>query len=231
LLPNVRRGLDELEQGFRAVKSARAGSLIVSLLASFLQRWLLERLPSFRDTYPKIDLQFRTSASLVDFARDDVHAAIRFGSGGWRGLHAEKIMEEWVVAVCAPALAERHGRLRGPGDVGGYALVHSTSEPWDIWLTGKDEGKEIWPAAGTAYDDSVAALRAAEQGHGLALARWSLAASSLAAGTLVLAHPIALRFARSYYFVCPPSYLTMRKVAAFRDWLASAAAGSPKPTV
>jgi LysR family glycine cleavage system transcriptional activator len=74
-------------------------------------------------------------------------------------------------------------------------------------------------------------LRAAEQGHGLALARWSLAASSLAAGTLVLAHPIALRFARSYYFVCPPSYLTMRKVAAFRDWLASAAAGSPKPTV
>jgi LysR family glycine cleavage system transcriptional activator len=229
LLPYVRRGLDELEQGFRALKSARAGSLVVTLLSSFLQRWLLERLPAFRAAQPNIDLQFRASIDLVDFARDDVHAAIRFGNGGWRGVHAEKVLDEWLVAVCSPALAERHGRLRDPGEVGDYPLVHSTSEPWEIWLTGKDEGKEIWPAAGMAYDDSVAVLRAAEQGHGLALARWSLAASSVAAGTLVLAHPRALHFARSYWFVCPPSYLTMRKVAAFRDWLASVAASAPKP--
>src|SRR5688572_18535423 len=114
LLPYVRRGLDELEQGFRALKSARAGSLVVTLLPSFLQRWLLERLPAFRETHPKIDLQFRASIELVDFARDDVHAAIRFGSGGWRGVHAEKILDEWLVAVCSPALAGRYGRLRGP---------------------------------------------------------------------------------------------------------------------
>ena len=86
-----------------------------------------------------------------------------------------------------------------------------------------------WPAVGTAFDDSVAVLHAAEQGHGLALARWSLAASAVQTGQLVVAHPQALHFARHYYFVCPKSYLELKKVAAFRTWIAAAAARFPKP--
>src|SRR6187551_2458230 len=46
LVPFVERGLGELEQGFRAVKAERSGGvLVVSLLTSFLHRWLLPRLP------------------------------------------------------------------------------------------------------------------------------------------------------------------------------------------
>jgi len=230
LLPFVRRGLDELELGFRAVKSARGSALVIGVLGSFLQRWLLPRLPDFRAAHPKIDLQIRASTSLVDFARDDVHIAIRFGRGGWPRLHAERLMDDWLVAVCTPELLKRYGRLRGPGHTGDYPLVHSSSEPWDIWLTGNDEDKELWPVTGTAFDDSVAVTHAAEQGHGLALVRWSLAAHQIAEGRVVLAHPQALHFARSYYFVCPEPYLTLPKVAAFREWLHSVAESSPKPT-
>lgn len=229
LLPYVCRGLDELELGFRALKSARGSTLVVSLLASFLQSWLLERLPSFHAAHPKIDLQLRASITLADFARDDVHAAIRFGGGGWTGLHAEKMMDEWLVAVCTPKLLKRHGKLKGPGDVGDYPLVHSSSEPWQHWLTGQDERDTAWQVAGPTFDDSTAVLRAAEQGLGLALSRWSLAASAVASGALVLAHPRALRYPRSYYFVCPESYLGIRKIADFRDWVVAAAAQSPRP--
>jgi LysR family glycine cleavage system transcriptional activator len=228
LLPYVRRGLDELELGFRAVKSARGGALVISVLGSFLHRWFLPRLPAFRETHPKIDLQVRASIALADFARDDVHVAIRFGGGGWPRVHAERLMDEWLVAVCAPELFKRYGRLRGPGDTGDYPLLHSSSEPWDLWLTGNDE-EEVWPASGTAFDDSVAVIHAAEQGQGLALVRWSLAADEIAKGRIVLAHPQALRFARSYYFVCPESYLALPKVSAFREWLISVAEASPKP--
>src|SRR5262245_56845 len=59
LLPYVRRGLDELELGFRAVKSARSSALVISVLGSFLHRWFLPRIPGFRETHPKIDLQVR----------------------------------------------------------------------------------------------------------------------------------------------------------------------------
>jgi LysR family glycine cleavage system transcriptional activator len=229
LLPYVRRGLDELELGFRAVKSARGGALVISVLGSFLQRWFLPRLPAFRETHPKIDLQIRASPAVADFARDDVHVAIRFGRGDWPRVHAEPLMDEWLVAVCAPELLKRYGGLRGPGDTGDFPLLHSSSEPWEIWLTGNDEGKELWPATGTAFDDSVAVVHAAEQGQGLALARWSLAADQLAEGRVVLAHPHALRFARSYHFVCPESYLSLPKVAAFREWLLGVAESSRKP--
>jgi LysR family glycine cleavage system transcriptional activator len=229
LLPFVRRGLDELELGFRAVKSARGGALVISVLGSFLQRWLLPRLPDFRAVHPKIDLQVRASTALADFARDDVQVAIRFGRGGWPRLHAERLMDDWLVAVCTPELLKRYGRLRGPGHTGDYPLVHSSSEPWEIWLTGNDEDKELWPMTGTAFDDSVAVVHAAEQGQGLALVRWSLAAPQIAEGRVVLAHPQALRFARSYYFVCPEPYLTLPKVAVFRDWMRSVAESSPKP--
>ncbi|HEU4617763.1 MAG TPA: transcriptional regulator GcvA [Gammaproteobacteria bacterium] len=229
LLPYVRRGLDELELGFRAVKSSRRGALVISVLNSFLQRWFLPRLPSFRDLHPKVDLQIRASPVPVDFARDDAHVAIRFGAGGWPGVHAERLMDEWLVAVCTPKLLKRYGRLRGPGDTGDYPLLHSLSEPWDIWLTGNDEGKELWPVTGMAFDDSVAVLHAAEQGQGLALVRWSLAADEIAKGHVVLAHAHALRFARSYHFVCPESYLTLPKVAVFREWLFRVAEASPKP--
>jgi LysR family glycine cleavage system transcriptional activator len=228
LLPYVRRGLDELELGFRAVKSTRSGAVTISVLGSFLQRWFLPRLTAFRDAHPGIDLQIRASTSLVDFARDDVQVAIRFGRGGWPRVYAEPLMDEWLVPVCAPKLFKRYGRLRGM-DTGEYPLLHSSSEPWDIWRTGKDEGKEVWPVTGTAFDDSVAVVHAAEQGQGLALARWSLAADAVAAGRVVLAHPHALRFASSYYFVCPEPYLTLPKVAAFREWLRAVAEASPKP--
>ena len=229
LLPFVRRGLDELELGLRAVKSTRGSALVISVLGSFLQRWFLPRLPAFRTAHPKIDLQIRASTAVADFARDDVHVAIRFGRGGWPRLHAERLMDDWLVAVCTPELLKRHGRLSGPGDTGDYPLLHSSSEPWEIWLTGNDESKDLWPVTGTAFDDSVAVVHAAEQGQGLALVRWSLAAHQIADGHIVLAHPQALRFARSYYFVCPEPYLALPKVAAFREWLLAVAESSPKP--
>ena len=101
LLPYVRRGLDELEQGFRTVKSGRGGALVISLLASFLQKWLLGRLPAFQHAHPEVDLQIRTSMELVDFARDDVHVAIRYGRGSWPRVHAER---SWTSGSsrCAP---------------------------------------------------------------------------------------------------------------------------------
>jgi LysR family glycine cleavage system transcriptional activator len=230
LLPYVRRGLDELEQGFRAIKSARSDALGISVLGSFLQAWLLPRLNGFCEARPEVDLQIRASASLVDFARDDVHAAIRFGRGSWPRLHAEWLLDEWLVPVCTSELLKRHGPLRGPGDTGSYPLVHSSSEPWDIWLAGKDEDREVWPVTtGTAFDNSVAVVHAAKQGLGLALARWSLAADEIAKAHVVLAHPQALRFSRSYYFVCPEPYLALPKVAEFREWLIAVAEASPKP--
>ena len=133
--------------------------------------------------------------------------------------------------VCSPDLLGKHGRLAGPGSTGSYPLLHSTSEPWEMWTDGivLDSWDERWPARGAAFDDSVAILGAAVQGQGLVLSRWSLVASELASGQLVMASDCAIPYGYDCYFACPAGYLALPKVQAFREWLLAHAARAPVP--
>lgn len=229
LIPFVQRGLDELEQGFRMVRAERAGGvLVVSALSSFLNQWLVARLPEFISANPDIDLRVQCSTQLTDFARSDVHVAIRMGRGRWPPLHVEKLFDEYLVPLCTPAMLDRHGMLGGPGPLGDHPVLHSSSEPWEMWTHRRDYS-EIWPERGAAFDDSAAILTAAARGQGLVLSRWSLAQLELAGGRLVRASNSAIRYGLDCYLVCPVAYLQMRKVRVFRDWLVAQAATIPVP--
>src|SRR5215831_18595068 len=92
LLPGVRRGLGALQQSMRQLRQDRlGGALNISTLASFLQKWLLPRLPQFHDRHPDIQLSIHTSRSPVDFTSRDFHAAIRMTPGPSPGLYNEKL--------------------------------------------------------------------------------------------------------------------------------------------
>ncbi len=232
LLPRVQRSLDELEQALDDTRSDRAGGrLSVSMLASFLQQWLLRRLPDFHARWPAIDLHLHTSLDAVDFVREDFHAAVRFGGDGlWPTLNADKLLDEWLVPVCTPALLQQHGPLQGPNDLLRYPLLHSSDEPWTNWIFAQSgvQATNERPA-GLSFDDSASIVRAAMQGHGLALARWSLVSDEIGQGSLALASATPLPYRRSYWFVCPMRAKDLAPVRAFREWLLDEAARSARP--
>ena len=225
LLPRVRQALEQLE---RAVDDARrdrnAGPVRVSTLASFLQQWLLPRLERFRVLYPDADLHLHTSDKMVDFVREDFHAAVRFGKGDWPNVHSEKLLDEWLVPVCSPGLYRKFGALRDANDLRRYPLLHSVSEPWTVWLFDGRSSEQSGTPRGAVFDASVAVVRMAEQGAGLVLARWSLVADEIASGKLVRASARALRIEEAYWLVCPTRALALPAVKAFTDWLRSEAA-------
>jgi LysR family glycine cleavage system transcriptional activator len=227
LLPRVRSALEELELALNAMRiEGRSAAIHISTLASFLQQWLSPRLPAFQALHPKMELRIETSTSLVDFVRSDVQLAIRHGKGQWPGLHAEKLLDDWLVPVCTPEWLRKAGIVRHAEDLQRYKLIHVLSEPWSSWPSGI--ARNEWSAQG-GVDDSVTALRSAIDGQGLALARWSLAASEVAAKRLVVASDIAPRFERAYYLVCPQAYLGNTRVRLFRDWLMQQASGCEPP--
>lgn len=229
LLPRVRGGLEELERAIDEARSdRRSGPLVVSMLSSFLQTWFLPRHQDFTRKFPGIDLRIHTSASLVDFLHSDVQAAVRFGVGGWTQLHSEKILDEWIVPVCSRAVLAKYGPLRSRDDLKRVPLLHATSEPWRVWPDIELTSEE-WAPRGASFDDSVTVIRAAEQGQGFALARWSLAAQDIANGRLVIASDTIIQAPRCYFFVCPPGYVSLEKIAAFRDWLREQAERAPRP--
>lgn len=223
LLPKIRQGLSSLQDAIDDARAVRGqGPLRISVLGSFLTQWLIARLPLFESLHPGIDLSIDSSTALVDFRKSEVHAAIRLGAGGWPGLYCEKIMDEWLVPVCQPALLAKHGPVSDHTDLKRYRLLHSFTEPWSDWLLDL-------PPSGIGIDDSAAVVRAAETGGGLALARWSLVADEIRRGRLAVASKKVIPYGRDYYFVCPPKHRSLPKVAAFHTWLRSEAEGHLPP--
>jgi LysR family glycine cleavage system transcriptional activator len=219
LLPGVQRGLAELAHAVEQLRRHRqSGVLNVSLLDSFLQKWLLPRIGDFYKKYPGVDLRFNASRDLVDFNKADFHAAVRYGLGEWSELKSERLLDEWVFPVAAPALVDKLGRIDTLADLQKYPLLHSPSEPWADWLR-RLGGDSTRVDRGPAFDDSLSVLAAAEQGQGMALARWSLVAGDLAAGRLVRPSAQSVKQKSAYYFVAPPHLFELPKVIHFRDWL------------
>jgi len=219
LLPGVQRGLAELGHAVDQLRRHRqSGVLNISLLGSFLQKWLLPRLGDFYTKYPDVDLRFNASRELVDFMKADFHAAVRYGGGDWQGLKAERMLDDWVFPVASPALVAQHGEIQTLNDLSKYPLLHSPSEPWKDWLRAVG-GDTTRSDRGPVLDDSAAVLSAAELGQGLALARWSLVAGDLAAGRLVRPSLQSVRQKFAYYFVAPPHQFELPKVQHFRDWI------------
>jgi LysR family glycine cleavage system transcriptional activator len=231
LLPRVQQALGDLERALAATRGDRSGGpLRVTMLASFLQCWLLPRLPRLRTEHPRLDLQVHTSEALLDLVRDDQHAAIRLGMGEWPGAHGEKLLEEWLVPVCTPELYAKYGPLKRREDIGRYPLVHSTSEPWTAWLLERKAVEDTTsPFTGTRVDDSAAVVRLAMQGLGLALGRWSLAADDVSAGRLVVASDKPVSFFRAYWLLQPKHGHTHPAFALFRDWLRAEMTKFPRP--
>jgi len=230
LLPRVRQALEQLERAVDDVRRDRsAGPLRISTVGSFLQQWLLPRLERFRVACPQIDLHLHTSNELVDFVREDFHAAIRFGKGNYPNLHCEKIIDEWIVPVCTPTLYQKFGPLRSADDLRRYPLLHSLSEPWTIWLFDGRSSPEVDCLRGAVFDASLPVVRMAVQGAGLVLARWSLVADEIASGLLVRASERALRQEESYWLVCPPRAESLPTVRAFTAWILAEGAGFSSP--
>lgn len=228
LLPGVRRGLTDLQAALHELRQSRcAGTLNISTLGSFLQKWLLPRLPQLHDRHADLQLRIHTSRQPVDFSQTDFHGAIRMATGPAPGLYSEKLLDEWFVLVCSPELYKRLGPVREGADLKRYPLLRSSDEPWQLW--NRPGVERDWKEHGTAFDDSVAVLTAAEQGQGLAPTRWCLAAGDIRLGRLALASPMVLPCPRSYYFVCPESYLAMPKVQSLLAWLREVAGDFANP--
>ena len=231
-LPDIRAGLERLAVGLERLRSGSAGGVLtVTVSPAFAAKWLLPRIERFQAAWPETDLRLDTSLKPVDFVAQRIDVGVRYGRGQWPGLAAEKLMDEEVYPVCAPALLAT-ATLQAPGDLRGQVLIHDQSvdtstgfASWQAWL--RHAGVQGVPTdRGLRINNSAAVLQAAIDGQGVALARSVMAHDDLAAGRLVRLFPqVRLESVLAYYVVYRPECIAQPKVAAFRDWLLREAHG------
>ena len=225
-LPFVRSAFEDLRLATaRLRRSSHDGMLTVSTTASLATKWLVSRVAAFQEAHPGIEIRITTSAHLVDFRRDDVDMAVRYGRGHWPGLQAHWLMAEHIFPVCSTALLNDARPLRQPEDLAHHTLLHTTvsREDWQLWLTAAGLPLSIAARRGLTFDQGFMAVQAAMEGLGVALGRTHLVEADIAAGRLVAPFDMVLPQDAGYYFVTPVATADAPKIALFRDWLISSA--------
>jgi LysR family glycine cleavage system transcriptional activator len=214
----LRKALGDIVAAADALRvEGRQKRLTVTALPSFAARWLSPRLGRFIELHPDLEVMLQSSNHLTDFVRESVDVGIRFGRGNYPGLVVEKVMDDYYYPVASPRF--NHGKLpRTPQKLAQSTLLRCEGEPWTPWFraAGVDCPE---PTGGLVFQDSSMLVRAAAEGHGIALARHAIVVTELASGELVRLSDIAAPCPESYYFVCPLAAMQKPQVQAFREWL------------
>jgi LysR family transcriptional regulator, glycine cleavage system transcriptional activator len=226
-LPGVRAAFNDLRLATdRLLRKDDDHVLTVSTLASLAAKWLLPRLSAFQEAHPGIDVRITTSTSLVDFQRDNVDAAIRYGRGQWLGVRADWLMADEVF----PALLTGNKPLRCPEDLRDHVLLHTSnanSDDWRLWLTAAGLPANLSNQPGVTFDLIFMTIQAAIDGIGVAMGRTSYVQDDIAKGRLVVPFRIALPADAGFYLVSPQAPADSPKLSAFRQWLVTSAQSKP----
>jgi LysR family transcriptional regulator, glycine cleavage system transcriptional activator len=202
--------------------------LTVSCLPSLAAKWIVPRLAAFQEAHPEIEVRIATATRMVDFRREEIDLAIRYGSGRWPGLRADWLMSEHMFPVCSPALLDGARPLGRPEDLAHHTLLHVNlyRDEWLLWLTAAGLPATLATRPGLTFDLGLMALQAAIDGLGVALGRTPFVANDIAAGRLVVPFDVVLPSEAGFYVVAPQQTADTQKIAQFRDWLISAASNS-----
>jgi len=200
--------------------------LTVSVAPSFGAKWLIPRLNRFHRRWPGTDIRIDASQALVDYGEAGVDIGVRYGTGKYPGLVAERLLGDEVFPVCSPGHLAEGPALENPADLIRHVLLHDEMarwfDPnvpdWQNWLAaaGVADGES---ARGEYFSQSTFAYQAAIDGQGVLLAKGVLVENDLAAGRLVRLFDVALPVTYAYYLVYPRSALADERIAAFRAWV------------
>ncbi len=224
LQPGVQDGFAALNSAWGTARKLNdTKKLTVTAGPGFTSKWLAPRLFTFAQQNPDLELRFSASLRLMDFERDEVDLAIRFGQSEDEGLYSRMLIREWLSPMMTPQMAER---VRRPEDLLDLPLIHQDDigflEPpmgWPAWF----HAVEVAPPdmAGPHFSQADHAINAALAGAGVVLGRVSLAESHLREGQLVMPFAQALWANATYRIVCPEGAESRPQIARFIDWVVS----------
>ena len=226
---------ESLETLARAVKRIKRLEnrkvLKVSASPSIAAKWLVPRLDRFLDQAPGAEVRVDVSTTALDFERDDVDIAIRFGQGRYPGLKSDLLFMDKIFPVCSPRIITKEKPLAQPKDLLRHTLIHLDYEAqgivwpnWKMWMLAAGI-TDFDDKRGLHFGQTSLTVQAAIDGHGVALGDSNLVADDLASGRLVKPFELSLRAPSqfAYHVVSPLDTSQNPLVEAFRQWALSEA--------
>ncbi|MDH3761802.1 MAG: transcriptional regulator GcvA [Gammaproteobacteria bacterium] len=225
-LPFIRNGFEQFAEAVASLREKSSqGPLTITSAPSFVSKWLIPRLASFKSEHPGIDVRIDTSDRLVDFKHEDIDVGIRFGNGVYPELETVLLFSFDLIPVCAPELMQRGDGLTKISDLGQHTLLHSNYSEiddgfpdWAMWLK-VVEADDVDSTHGIYFNQTDLLFQAALAGQGVALLANVMAEPEIRAGRLVQPFATRLPVKMDYHLVTSPAKARIAKVAAFREWV------------
>lgn len=221
LAPRLTSLFVDMERLLGEVADIDADALQVSTIQSFAAKWLAPRIGGFGERHPGLQIRVLGEDRQVDFDRDGVDVALRYGDGRNGELHAERIAPAVAVPVCSPALAALYP---DPAAIPPELLIQDESSliapglpTWEAWFAARGTARVT--DRGPLFHNAHMAIAAALGGQGFALGLTPLIDRDVAEGRLVRPWEPALESPFGFWFVCRADRLDEPKIAAFRQWV------------
>jgi len=230
LYPALRNGFDALATAMTLLAEEDAQTpLRVTSPSAFASKWLVPRLPKWREENPAVALEIIGTDAVLDVRAGATDVAIRYARKPPLDLMAHEVFRDTFVPVCSPRLLEQHGPIERAADLLRFPLIHYdwiNSDPdaptWRQWLAVARSIDPDFNALEKTWDlsfrEELHAIDAVIGGQGVAICSDVVVGNELRSGQLVKAHPLALP-GYGFYLVSMPHSPQAPVIEAFSTWM------------
>ena len=220
--PYMRDAFEKIARGSALInRIGTADDLAIETYSTFAIRWLIPRLADFRKGNPNLAIRIGTSQLDWELNIDSCDLGIIHTTRPERlNLHYRLLTKAEMYPVCGPQVAARMG-----DDKGGKALnklprlaLYTAPEDWDTWLEAAGIA-DTGPAVTLKFDTYLAALQAALDGQGVAVAPDFLVVDDLKAGRLVAPFELKVPQPGAWYMICRKERVGEARIRQFERWL------------
>ena len=235
LFPTLRNGFDDFANAIASIaEDGKSKQLRVTSPNAFASRWLVPRLPRWREANPDTHLEIIGTDRVLDLRAGEADVAMRYARRKPTDLEGREIFRDRFFPVCSPALLACIGRpIESAADLMRYPLIHfdwMSQDPdaptWRQWLTAArmvDPGlAEFSRSSDLTFREELHAIDALVAGQGIAICSDLVVGRELQSGALVRAHALSLP-GYGYYLVHLANHPRQPAIEAFSAWLRSAA--------
>lgn len=210
------RDVDRVAARFR--QSQQRETLRISVQPFFASELFVPRLGEFTARHPQIDMTIDTADERSETYPSTADVSIRLFRSAPVDMQAEALFPMRLLPACSPDLYAKIVDGRS-GEVRSFTrLIHARRRgQWQLWS--ESSGIEL-PVAGSTIElnSTVAIMRAAEQGLGVAIVPMPLSQELLTSGRLRPLHATEVPTPDRYYFVTSAAAATKPAVRLLRNW-------------
>ena len=233
LFPVIRDGLESFGEALSTVREGQASRrLRITATNAFAARWLVPRLPRWREAYPRLKLDIVGTDAVLDLKAGEADVAIRYAvKPPSSGIVTELIRDTFHV-VASPRLVGSTRRMLSPAELARLPLIEAEWPPtdpnapnWRRWQ-GTIQHKtvpDLAALASVSFREELHAIEAAVAGQGVAICSDVLIAPELASGALVPVSRITLP-GYGFYIIHRESHPKLAAIKAFIAWIREATA-------